>query len=140
MDAFFGKDKVSDDELVLPALVYELVVHASKNHDAEQRVIFIRRQRSVELGSDSPNHGTVICAYDEERGTTIEESLSYLELHSFTRFLCKSLTMQKSERPVDRLGYCNEQRFHVLRVLNKVVLRHDIDQGTNGKVSSVLWT
>ena len=87
MDAFFGKDKVSDDELVLPTVIYELVVHAPECHDAEQYVIFIRRQRSVELDSDSLNHHTKICTYDEERGTTIEASLSYLEFHSFTRFL-----------------------------------------------------
>ena len=94
----------------------------------------------MELGSGSLDHGTVICTYDEERGTTIVASLSYLEFHSFTRFLCESLMTQKSERPVDRLGYGNEQRFHVLRVLNEVFLRHDIDQGTDGKVSSVPWT
>ena len=42
-------------------------------------------------------------------------------------------------KPVDPLGHGDEQRFHVLRVLDKVMLRHDIDQGTNGKVSSVFW-
>lgn len=92
----------------------------------------------MELGSDLINHGEVICTYDEERGTTIEASLSYLELHSFTRFLRKSLTARKSKRSVDTLGHGNEQSLHVLRVLNKVVLRHDINQGTNRKVSSVL--
>lgn len=97
MDAFFGKDKVSDDELVLSALVYELVVHPSENHDAEQRVIFISRQRTVELGSDLPNPNKVVCAYDEERGTTMGASLSYPEFHSFTRFLCELSTTIKSK-------------------------------------------
>ena len=50
MDAFFRKGKVSNNELVLSALVYEFVVHASENHDAEQSVFFIGRQRSMELG------------------------------------------------------------------------------------------
>ena len=70
----------------------------------------------------------------------MEASLSYLEFHSFTRFLSKSSTTQKSKQSVDTLGYGDKQRFHVLRVLDKIILCHDVDQGTNGKVSSVLWT
>ena len=96
MDALFGKDKLSHDVLVLPALVDELIVHASENYDAKQRVIFIRRKRSAELDSDSLDRGILICTYDEERGTTMEASLSYFWFHSFTRFLCKPLAAQGS--------------------------------------------
>lgn len=60
MDASFRKNKVSNDQLVLPALVYEFVVHASENNDAEQSVLVIRRQRSIELGLDSLYRG--ICS------------------------------------------------------------------------------
>ena len=90
VDAFFGKGKFSNDELVLPALVDEFIVHASENHNAKQRVIFVRRKRTAELDSDPLNRGIIIYTYDEERGTTMEASLSYLEFHSFTRFLVNS--------------------------------------------------
>lgn len=46
----------------------------------------------------------------------------------------------KIETLDNTLGYCDEQCFHVLGVLNEVFLRNDIDQGSNGKVSSILWT
>jgi hypothetical protein len=140
VNAFFGKDKVSNDKLILSALVYEFFVHTSENHDAEQSVLLIRRQRSVKLGLDSLccDRDILICTYDEERGTTMEASPSYLEFHSLTRFLHRSLAI-KQGRPGDALGDSDKQCLHVFRLLDKILLGRDVDQGTNGKVSSIYW-
>ena len=70
----------------------------------------------------------------------MEASFSYLEFHSFTRFLWKLSAAYKSKQAFNVLGYGDEQCFHILGILDEVILRHNVDQGTNGKVSPVLWT
>jgi hypothetical protein len=70
----------------------------------------------------------------------MEASLSYLEFHSLMRFLGGLLTTREQEETVGALGDGDEQRFHILRVLDKILLRYNVGQRTDGKVSSMLWT
>ena len=44
------------------------------------------------------------------------------------------------KQPADTLWDSDKQRFHVFGVLDKIFLRHYVDQGTNGQVSPILWT
>lgn len=68
----------------------------------------------------------------------MEASPSYLEFHSLARFLHQVSATRRLECPGDALRNGDKQCFHVLGVLDEIFLRHDLDQGTNRKVSPII--